>query len=94
MSAGSLGDGGTAGVGPEAPRDLLSHDFLRVVSLWSLIPAYLLAGGFFGYLLDRWLGTFPFAMGVGLIIALVLAVRDMMRMREEFGLAPKKEAER
>jgi len=54
-----------------------------VIAVWSLVPSYLLAGGFFGYLVDRWLSIFPYITGVGLLIALAMAVRDMYRLRDE-----------
>ena len=62
--------------------DLIPREFLRVIAVWSLIPAYILVGGFLGYLVDRWLHTWPFGMGVGLIVALGFAVRDMLRLRD------------
>lgn len=83
MSSGSV-QGRGAGRG-NSPTDLVPREFLRALAVWSLIPAYLLAGGFFGYIADRWLDTFPFGVGIGLILALALSVRDMMRLRDEFG---------
>ena len=74
--------------GPRRPRidrpqpDLIPREFLRVIAVWSLIPAYLLAGAFLGYLMDRWLHTWPFGVGIALIIALGFAVRDMLRLRD------------
>ena len=62
--------------------DLIPREFLRVIAVWSLIPAYLLAGAFLGWVADRWLHTFPFGIGIGLMIALGLAVRDMLRLRD------------
>lgn len=62
--------------------DLIPREFLRVIAVWSLIPAYILAGAFLGYLVDRWLGTWPFGLAVGLIVALGIAVRDMLRLRD------------
>ena len=70
---------------PRVDRDhpgLIPPEFLRVIAVWSLIPAYLLAGAFLGYLVDRWLSTWPFGVGVGLIVALGFAVRDMLRLRD------------
>lgn len=78
--------GGAVGGSADSGRrhqDLIPREFLRVIAVWSLIPAYLLAGGFVGWLFDRWLQSFPFGIGIGLILALVLAVRDMMRLRDE-----------
>jgi len=62
---------------------MIPREFLRVIAVWSLVPSYLLAGGFFGYLVDRWLSIFPYITGVGLLIALAMAVRDMYRLRDE-----------
>ncbi|MBE0476311.1 MAG: hypothetical protein IBX62_04330 [Coriobacteriia bacterium] len=63
-------------------RDLIPREFLRSIAVWSLIPSYLVAGGFFGYLADNWLGWFPYLTGAGLLFALFVAVRDMLRLRE------------
>ncbi|MBI5231760.1 MAG: AtpZ/AtpI family protein [Coriobacteriales bacterium] len=72
--------------GAEAKRgpDLIPPEFLRVIAVWSIVPAYLVAGGFVGYLFDRWFGTFPYLMAVGLLVALAMSVRDMLRLRNEF----------
>lgn len=66
--------------GPE----LIPRDFLKVIAVWSLIPGYLMAGGFMGYAADKWLHCFPYLTGLGLLLALVLAVRDMLRLRSMF----------
>ena len=63
--------------------DLIPREFLRVIALWSLIPAYLLAGAFLGWLVDSWLHSSPYGVGVGLLIALAVAVKDMLRLRDE-----------
>ena len=63
-------------------QDLVPREFLRAIAVWSLIPAYMLAGAFLGWLVDRWLNTWPFGVGVGLMIALGFAVRDMLRLRD------------
>lgn len=57
--------------------------FLKLIAVWSLIPTYSLAGGFLGYGLDRWLHTFPFLTGGGIVIAFGLAIRDMLKLRDE-----------
>ena len=62
--------------------DLIPREFVRVIAVWSLIPAYMLAGAFVGWLVDHWLNTSPFGVGIGLLIALGLAVRDMLRLRD------------
>ena len=61
--------------------------------MWSVIPLYAIAGAFLGWLVDQWLGTYPYGIGVGLILALVWAIRDVMRLREdavaaEWGVTP------
>ena len=56
---------------------------LKLIAIWSLIPSYSIAGGLIGYGLDRWLHTFPYITGVGLLIAFSLAVHDMLKLREE-----------
>lgn len=89
MSAGSLDGRGTEGPSVQRSPDLVPREFLRVIAVWSLIPAYMLAGAMFGWLLDQWLDTFPFGVGIGLILALGLATRDMLRLRDEIYSAPK-----
>lgn len=63
-------------------RELIPREFLRIISVWSLIPSYLVAGGFIGYMIDSWLNVFPYVTGVALLGALALAIRDMLRLRE------------
>ncbi len=65
-------------------QSLIAPEFLKVIAVWSVIPAYLLAGAALGWLADKWLGTAPYLMGLGLLIALVLAVRDVARLRHEW----------
>jgi hypothetical protein len=57
--------------------------WLKLLAIWSLIPTYSLAGGLIGFALDRWLHTFPVCMGVGIVVAFGLAIRDMLRLRDE-----------
>jgi F0F1-type ATP synthase assembly protein I len=57
---------------------------LKVIAIWSLIPSYLLAGGAIGYGLDKWLKTFPYITGIGLLFGFCLAVRDMLRLKQEW----------
>lgn len=83
MSAGSLDGHGSSGTDVHRTPDLIPREFLRVLAVWSLIPAYMVAGAMFGWLVDRWLDTFPFGIGIGLIVALALATRDMLRLRDE-----------
>jgi F0F1-type ATP synthase assembly protein I len=77
-------DHGSAGVESNKRPDLIPREFLSVIAVWSLIPAYALAGAFLGWLVDKWLDTSPYGLGVGLLVALAVAVRDMMRLRNEF----------
>ncbi len=56
---------------------------LRLIAVWSLIPTYTLAGGLIGYALDHWLHTFPIITGAGIVVAFGLAVRDMLKLRDE-----------
>ncbi len=65
-------------------KDLISTRLLRIVAIWSLIPTYTAAGGAIGYGLDRWLTTFPYLTGAGILIAFGFAVRDMMRLKREW----------
>lgn len=62
---------------------MISAQFLKLLGIWSLIPSYTLAGGLIGYGLDRWLGTFPLATGIGIVVAFGFAIRDMLRLRDE-----------
>ncbi|TLM78540.1 MAG: hypothetical protein FDZ70_03985 [Actinobacteria bacterium] len=48
------------------------------------MPSYMLAGGFFGWLLDRWVGWFPALTCLGLLLALALSVRDMLRLKDQW----------
>jgi len=79
---------GVQDVSSRQDGDLVPREFLRVIAVWSIVPAYLVAGAFLGWLADYWLETYPFGVAVGLLIALVLAVRDMLRLRAEFGMKP------
>ncbi len=63
---------------------MIPGSFLRILAVWSLIPAYLAAGGLIGFALDKWWGTFPYVTGLGLIVALAIAVKDMLRLRDYF----------
>ncbi len=65
-------------------RSLISTKLLKIVAIWSLIPSYIAAGGAIGYGLDKWLNTFPYITGAGILVAFSLAVRDMMRLKKEW----------
>lgn len=56
---------------------------IKMIAVWSLIPSYSLAGGLLGYGLDHLLHTFPLIMTGGLIIGFALAVRDMLKLKNE-----------
>jgi len=62
--------------------DLISRDFMRLVAIWSIVPAWLIGGAFLGWLADQWLHTFPYGVGIGLMVGLALSVRDVMRLRD------------
>jgi F0F1-type ATP synthase assembly protein I len=68
----------------KSSQSLISPEFLRIIALWSVIPAYLIAGAALGYFLDQWLNTAPYIMGACLLLALILAVRDVARIRREW----------
>jgi F0F1-type ATP synthase assembly protein I len=68
----------------KSSKSLISPEFLKIITVWSVIPAYLIAGAALGWLADKWLGTAPYLLGLGLLIALVLAVRDVARIRREW----------
>jgi hypothetical protein len=65
-------------------QSLISTRLLKIVAIWSLIPSYIAAGGAIGYGLDKWLNTFPYITGAGILVAFSLAVRDMMRLKKEW----------
>jgi len=69
-------------IGPVKHPDLISRDFMRLVAIWSIVPAWLIGGAFLGWLVDQWLHTFPYGVGIGLVLGLVLSVRDIMRLRD------------
>ena len=82
MSAQALHDEKPSG--EKKPRGLLPPDFLHILVVLSVVPAYLIGGALVGYLADRLLNTFPFLIAAGLLVALVFAVRDLLRLRNEF----------
>jgi hypothetical protein len=85
MAPVTTGQSGTARDGKQERRiELIPREFLRIIAVWSLIPSYLLAGGLIGYAADRWLGFFPYLTGLGLLAAVAMAVRDMLRLRREW----------
>jgi F0F1-type ATP synthase assembly protein I len=63
--------------------DLVSRDFMRLITVWSIVPAWLIGGAFLGWLFTLWLpSTYPYAIGVGLVLGLVMSVRDVLRIRD------------
>lgn len=66
------------------PKELIPKDFLKIIAVWSLIPSYLVGGGVIGYGLDRFLHTFPYLTSAGLLLALMLAVRDMLKLKDQW----------
>ena len=65
--------------------DLISRDFMRLVAIWSIVPAWLIGGAFLGWLASLWLHfPWPYGIGVGLVAGLALSVRDVMRLRDSF----------
>ena len=75
---------GTGSVQSKPPsRDLIPREYLRILAVWSLVPSYAIAGGLIGYGADKWLDTFPYLTALGLLLALMLAVRDIYRLRGE-----------
>jgi len=83
-----MAQGHATGAGGDTPGssrkvELIPREYLRIIAVWSLVPSYGVAGGFLGYLVDRWLGTFPYVTALGLLLALVVAVRDILRLRDE-----------
>ena len=71
------------GSGPKR-RESFSPEFLRITTIVSVIPAYLAGGALIGYVCDRLFGTFPFLIAAGLLGGLILGVRDLLRLRDEF----------
>lgn len=65
-------------------KDLISTRLLKIVAVWSLIPTYTAAGGAIGYGLDKWITTFPYLTGAGILIGFGFAIRDMMRLKREW----------
>ncbi|MEI7815052.1 MAG: hypothetical protein WCJ13_09700 [Coriobacteriia bacterium] len=65
--------------------DLISRDFMRLVAIWSIVPAWLIGGAFLGFLVSLWLRfPWPYGIGVGLVVGLALSVRDVIRLRDSF----------
>jgi F0F1-type ATP synthase assembly protein I len=69
---------------PDKQPDMIPREYLRVIAVWSIIPAYIAAGAFLGWLADLALHTSPYGVGVGLLVGLIMAVRDMLRLRDGF----------
>jgi len=82
MSTAGTGSQGGGSVSSGKHPDLIPREFLRVIAVWSIVPAYLVAGAFLGWVFDKIFHTFPFGLGVGLLLALVWAVHDVIRLRD------------
>ena len=63
--------------------DLISRDFMRLITVWSIVPAWLIGGAFLGWLTALWLHfPYPYGIGIGLVLGLVMSVRDVLRIRD------------
>jgi F0F1-type ATP synthase assembly protein I len=82
MSDASSGSAGPSGANGTRKTEMIPREYLKIIAVWSLVPSYMIAGAFIGYLLDTWLHAFPYLTGLFLLLALLLAVRDMLRLRE------------
>jgi ATP synthase protein I len=58
---------------------------LALVSVGMVLVISTLVGAGGGYALDRWLGTAPWLMIVGLLLGMVAGFREMLRMIERYG---------
>lgn len=67
-------------------KSLISPEFLRIMTLWSVIPAYMIAAAVLGYFVGYFLApaATPYIIGGFLLVALILAVRDVARIRREW----------
>jgi F0F1-type ATP synthase assembly protein I len=83
MASDSSGTGAKSDREPRKHVEMIPREFLRVIAIWSLVPSYLVAGGLIGFLIDRMMGWFPYVTCVGLLVALVMSVRDMYRLHDE-----------
>jgi hypothetical protein len=70
----------------KSSKSLISPEFVRIISMWSVIPTYLIAAAVLGYFVGHWIApaATPYIMGGFLLIALLLAVRDVARIRREW----------
>ena len=84
MAVSNAAHGGPASGKPagDSHRDLIPREFVRTIAIWSIVPTYAIAGAFLGYLADQWLGIFPAMTAIGLLLALVLSVRDVNRLKD------------
>jgi len=64
---------------PPKDRPSVARQIALATELPFVLVAAVLAGGFFGYLLDRWLHTKPFLMLLLGAIGFVVGVRDLLR---------------
>ena len=59
-----------------------SSDMSKAMRFSIDLAAGVAVGVIFGYLMDRWLGTIPLFMIVGLFLGMAAGVRNMMRSAE------------
>jgi hypothetical protein len=71
---------------PQHHVDLIPREFLKAIAVWSLIPAYMIAGAFLGWIVSLWLPRdfAPYSIGIGLILGLGFSVRDVLRLRDSW----------
>ena len=58
---------------------------LALVSVGMVVVISTLIGAGGGYALDRWLGTAPWLMIVGLLLGMIAGFREMLRMIDRYG---------
>jgi ATP synthase protein I len=64
---------------PQKRPDSASSQFATALELPILLVSAILVGGFFGYLLDRWLHTKPVLMLILGGVGFYVGVRDVLR---------------
>jgi len=67
---------------PEPPEKPLRPDFRRIAELSSvglLLPSSIAVGLFFGYLLDKWLGTPPWCLIIFTLLGVVSGFLSLFR---------------
>ncbi|MBN2198545.1 MAG: AtpZ/AtpI family protein [Candidatus Aminicenantes bacterium] len=59
--------------------------FLELSSLGLMLPSSIAVGLFFGYLLDKWLGTHPWLLIVFLLLGVVSGFLSLLRGLKRLG---------